>query len=117
MTKLLWATCVRNRITIVDIVHIPGTQMVLEHVDALSRPAPTVFGTEADREEWRLEQGMFEALQSFFGVVFTVDRFASRTNARCLRFNSKQWEPEAMHPSSAFAHAWGAAGTGGGRGV
>ena len=87
MTKLLWATCVRNRITIVDIVHIPGTQMVLEHVDALSRPAPTVFGTEADREEWRLERGMFEALQSFFAVVFTVNRFASRTNARCLRFN------------------------------
>lgn len=110
MTKLLWATCVRNRITIVDVVHIPGTQMVMEHVDALSRPVPTVFGTEADREEWRLEQGVFEAVQLFFGVRFTVDRFASRINTRCARFNAKQWEPEAIQPPSAFAHAWGEGG-------
>ena len=51
MTKLLWATCVAHRVTIVNIVHIPGTRMVEEGVDDLSRPKAAVFGSERDRGE------------------------------------------------------------------
>ena len=106
MTKLLWATCVQHRISIVDIVHIPGTQMVDEHVDALSRPVPHRLGSELDREEWMLSKTAFQHIQSHFSVQFSVDRFASRVNRQCSRFNSKRWEPEAEQPASAFAHDW-----------
>lgn len=110
MTKLLWATCVRNRITIIDVMHIPGTLMVTEQVDALSRPVAPAFGTEADRDEWMLTRAAFNRIEEFFGVRFTVDRFASRVNRRCPRYNAKQWEPEAADPPSAFAHEWGKRG-------
>ena len=62
MTKLLWATCVCHRITIVDIVHIAGTRMVEEGVDAISRPAPFPFGSERDREGWSLSEEAFGVL-------------------------------------------------------
>ena len=48
MTKLLWATCVANRITIIEIVHIAGSTMVVEGVDDLSRPKLASFGSERD---------------------------------------------------------------------
>lgn len=108
MTKLLWATCVSCRITIVDIVHIPGTQMVVEGVDDLSRPKPAVFGSERDRAMWSLSGDAMAMLQEWVGGPFTMDRFASRVNRKCVRYNAVQWEPEAVAPASAFAaeHDW-----------
>ena len=59
-----------------------------------------------DREEWVLSKTAFQHIQSHFSVQFSVDRFASRVNRQCSRFNSKRWEPEAEQPASAFAHDW-----------
>jgi hypothetical protein len=106
MVKLLWATCVRCRITIVEMVHIPGVQMVVEEVDALSRPVSAKFGTERDRAEWSLTDSAYASIESWLGVECTVDRFASRVNHRCARYCAKEWEPEALQPPSAFAHHW-----------
>ena len=108
MTKLLWATCVGHRITIVDIVHIAGTRMVEEGVDDLSRPKKTVFGSERDREHWALTEEVFGLLQAWVGGPFSFDRFASRVNKKCERFAAAGWEPEAVGPAGAFAetHDW-----------
>ena len=108
MTKLLWATCVAHRITIVDIVHIAGTRMVEEGVDSLSRPKAAAFGSERDRQEWSLTGEVVRLLQVWVGGPFSMDRFASRTNKKCARYTAAQWEPEAVAPPSAFAeqHDW-----------
>ena len=108
MTKLLWATCVAHRITIVDVVHIPGTRMVEEGVDDLSRPKKVVFGSEKDRAEWSLTVETVSLLQAWVGGSFTFDRFASRVNRHCARYTAAGWEPEAVAPASAFAdaHDW-----------
>ena len=86
MTKLLWATCVGHRITIVGIVHIAGTRMVEEGVDDLSRPKKAVFGSERDREHWALTEEVFGLLQAWVGGPFSFDRFASQVNKKCERF-------------------------------
>lgn len=108
MTKLLWATCLANRITIVDIVHIAGTTMVEEGVDDLSRPKLASFGSERDREGWSLTTECLQLLQRWVGGPFSIDRFASRVNAKCARYTAARWEPEAVAPASAFAdaHDW-----------
>ena len=108
MTKLLWATCVAHRITIVDIVHIAGTRMVEEGVDDLSRPKPAMLGSERDRAEWSLTSDIVQLLQGWAQGAFTFDRFASRVNHKCVRYSAAGWEPEAVGPASAFAdeHDW-----------
>lgn len=108
MTKLLWATCVANRITVVDVVHIPGTRMVEEGVDDLSRPKKVAFGSEKDRAEWSLTGEGMACIQAWLGGPISFDRFASRVNRKCVRYNAARWEPEAVAPASAFAeqHNW-----------
>ena len=92
----------------VDVVHIPGTRMVEEGVDDLSRPKKGAFGSEKDRAEWSLTGEGMACIQAWLGGPISFDRFASRVNRKCVRYNAARWEPEAVAPASAFAeqHNW-----------
>lgn len=43
-----------------------------------------------DRSDWMLNPRYFKQIQSFFGLLFTVDRFASFANRQVPRYNSFQ---------------------------
>ena len=47
-------------------------------------------------------------IQAWLGGPISFDRFASRVNRKCVRYNAARWEPEAVAPASAFAeqHNW-----------
>ena len=80
--------------------------MITSGVDALSRPYKFARGSEADRDDWRLCDHAFQWLQQVAGVVFTVDRMASRANRRCTQFCSQSSVDPESFGVSAFAVDW-----------
>ena len=80
--------------------------MITSGVDALSRPYKFARGSEADRDDWRLCDRAFQWLQQVTGVVFTVDRMASRANRRCTQFCSQSSVDPESFGVSAFAVNW-----------
>jgi hypothetical protein len=106
MVRQLWGLCASFNIRIVQVSHISGDTMISCGVDALSRPFRFSRGGEADRDEWRLKIKMFEWIQQFFGIQFSVDRMASRANRRCKQFAShSSIDPESLGPST-FSLDW-----------
>lgn len=73
---------------------IPRKQNV--HADYLSRCQ--------DCDDWSIDQSIFEYLNDKWGP-FTVDRFATHYNAKCLRFNSRFWVP-GTEAVDAFKQCW-----------
>lgn len=45
-----------------------------------------------DYDDWGINQSVFELVDEFWGP-HTVDRFASDCNNKCVRFNSRFWNP------------------------
>lgn len=45
-----------------------------------------------DCDDWQIEESIFEKLDKNWGP-YTIDRFASHYNTKCVRFNSKFWVP------------------------
>ena len=86
--------------------------MITSGVDALSHPYKFARGSEADRDGWRLCDLTFQWLQQVTGVVFTVDRMASRANRRYMQFCSHLSVDTELFGVSAFAVDW-AVGSGG----
>lgn len=66
------------------------------HADYLSRCQ--------DCDDWSINQSIFECLNDKWGP-FTVDRFATHYNAKCLRFNSRFWVP-GTEAVDAFKQCW-----------
>jgi hypothetical protein len=85
-----------------DIVLIPVwvPRELNKRADALSRKAYT------DCDDWQVSSGKFRYLDKLWGP-FTIDRFATDRNAKCLRFNSKVWCPgtEAIDSLSVVWHS------------
>ena len=57
-----------------------------------------------DYDDWQTTKGFFDKISQRWGP-FTVDRFASSTNAKCPRFNSLLWNP-GSEQVNAFSVAW-----------
>ena len=106
IVRRLWGICARFGIRIVQVSHIAGSVMITSGVDALSRPYKFARGSEADRDDWRLCDHAFQWLQQVAGVVFTVDRMASRANRRCTQFCSQSSVDPESFGVSAFAVDW-----------
>ena len=106
IVRRLWGICARFGIRIVQVSHIAGSVMITSGVDALSRPYKFARGSEADRDDWRLCDRAFQWLQQVTGVVFTVDRMASRANRRCTQFCSHSSVDPESFGVSAFAVDW-----------
>jgi hypothetical protein len=110
MVRCIWGLCTRWGIRIVQVSHISGDRMITAGVDALSRPVRFARRKEADRDEWRLVQAIFDKVQTFtvsvFGSELTVDRMATRASRRLERYNSvSSVDPEA-EAWSAFGVDW-----------
>ena len=106
IVRRLWGICARFGIRIVQVSHIAGSVMITSGVDALSRPYKFARGSEADRDDWWLCDHAFQWLQQVAGVVFTVDRMASRANRRCTQFCSQSSVDPESFGVSAFAVDW-----------
>lgn len=50
------------------------------------------FSRCLDCDDWSIEQAIYNKLNVRWGP-FTVDRFATHYNTKCVRFNSKYWVP------------------------
>lgn len=73
--------------------YIPTLQNV--QADALSRIVPS--------SDWSLPHHLFEEAEELFGER-TIDRFASPTSAKCVRYNSVIPSPTSY--GDAFLHSW-----------
>ena len=91
IVRRLWGICARFGIRVVQVSHIAGSVMITSGVDALSRPYKFARGSEADRDDWRLCDHAFQWVQQVTGMLFTVDRIASRANRRCVQFSHSRW--------------------------
>jgi hypothetical protein len=115
LTKKLWGLAIRHRISIAEVGHISGVEMVKVGVDGLSRPIVPKALSEADRADWRVAPELWcRIVNSMYPLEFTCDRFASRANALLPRFCSLTTEPGALTPPNALAHDWRSNGEGGG---
>jgi hypothetical protein len=115
LTKKLWGLAIRHRISIAEVGHISGVEMVRVGVDGLSRPIVPKALSEADRADWRVAPELWcRIVNSMYPLEFTCDRFASRANALLPRFCSLTTEPGALTPPNALAHDWRSNGEGGG---
>ena len=73
---------IRHRISIAEVGHISGVEMVKVGVDGLSRPIVPKALSEADRADWRVAPELWcRIVNSMYPLEFTCDRFASRANA------------------------------------
>ena len=104
--RYLYAQLSAAGMRIVDCVHISGTQMVAEGVDALSRPRPPRPNTSADRAQWRVTSHWFQRFQRWAAEPLTMDLFASRTDNRLPRFYCIQPCAEAEGVPNCFANTW-----------
>ena len=95
MARELWLWASARGIW-VTAVHIPGMQNV--KADAASRKA---YATD---KEWKLDDKVFWDINQHFGP-FSVDLFASQTNAQCDQYVSWKPNPFAMHVD-AFSMTW-----------
>ena len=57
-----------------------------------------------DWDDWGVSQHFFNSLDVVWGR-HTIDRFASFTNRKCVRFNTKFWTPGSLG-IDAFAYDW-----------
>ena len=69
----------------------------IERADYLSRCL--------DSDDWLVSVNVFSMLSSKWGP-YSVDRFASHLNAKCLRFNSRWWVP-GCEAVDAMVQWWG----------
>ena len=106
IVKLIWSICARFGIRIVQVSHISGGMMISVGVDALSRPYRFAKGSEMDRDDWRLIRSQFVWLQERLGCVFSIDRMASRVNARCDAYISVCDVDSGSEARSAFLVDW-----------
>lgn len=106
MVKVVLAAFAANGTVVEHVRRISSLDMEVAGTDGLSRPVVPRPLSEEDRAEWRLGRSGFCHIQQVLGVQFTVDRFASRVNAQCVRFFSRSYEPEAGRPVDAFASDW-----------
>lgn len=94
LAQQIWLWCLNLDIKLTA-AHIPGVQN--EVADFESRH----FN---DRGEWSLDEGTFNKLIVKLGVP-EIDLFASRLNAKCIRYVSWQRDPQAEF-IDAFSQAW-----------
>lgn len=85
--------CIKYEVSL-SATWIPRKQNV--HADYLSRCH--------DCDDWSIRQSIFEYLNQKWGP-YTVDRFATHYNAKCLRFNSRYWVPGTEAVDS-FTQCW-----------
>ncbi len=80
--RFLWAQLRAADSTIVDMVHVAGSQCCCGH--GLPRPPAKIFpeSSVADRVEWRLELPWFLRIQALARCHFAADLFADRANHR-----------------------------------
>jgi len=104
--RFLWEQLRAVGSTIVDMVHVAGTQFVSEGTDLLSRPPFFPENSVADRDEWRLEQHWFLRVQDWAGCQLAADLFADRDNHRLPVFFSAAICADAAGVPDCFANAW-----------
>ena len=85
--------CKSNHIAL-QVTWIPRNQN--EVADAMSKLI--------DKDDWSLDQGTFLLRDSIWGH-FTIDRFVTRYNTKCERFNSKFWNANTEAVKS-FSVSW-----------
>jgi hypothetical protein len=100
--RRIWELCLMNDVQL-SATHIPGTTMIAEGVDFLSREGLV------EPADWKLNPELFQWLDALWGPC-TIDRFASAINVQHrlgspLRFNSRRYEPGA-EAVDAFAQNW-----------
>ena len=84
VTTELWEFCLQRQL-LLSAEYLPGVENV--RADALSRTRP-------DSSDWMLDKELFSHLNKVWGP-FTVDLFASRTNAQLLKYVSWRLDPQA----------------------
>ena len=104
--RFLWEQLRAVGSTIVDMVHVPGTQFVSEGTDLLSRPPAFPENTVADRDEWCVALPWFQRIQEWAGCTFTADLFADRDNHRLPVFFSASICADASGVPDCFANRW-----------
>jgi hypothetical protein len=104
--RFLWEQLRAVGSTIVDMVHVPGAQFVIEGTDRLSRPLEPPLNSIADRDEWRVEHSWFERIQDWAQCAFAADLFADRDNHRLPLFYSATYCAEAVGHPDCFANVW-----------
>jgi hypothetical protein len=104
--RFLWEQLRAVGSTIVDMVHTPGSQFVIEGTDLLSRPVSFPENSVADRDQWRVAASWFDRIQQWAGVSFVADLFADRDNHRLPIFFSDEICAEAAGQPDCFANRW-----------
>jgi RNase P/RNase MRP subunit p29 len=104
--RFLWEQLRAVGSSIVEMVHVPGSQFVIEGTDLLSRPLEPPLNSIADRDEWRVEQTWFERIQDWAQCTFAADLFADRDNHRLPLFYSAGCCADAVGHPDCFANIW-----------
>mmetsp|Transcript_37009 Transcript_37009/g.98320 ORF Transcript_37009/g.98320 Transcript_37009/m.98320 type:complete len:1072 (+) Transcript_37009:2523-5738(+) len=96
--------CVDHQLATPLFLHIPGSQMVAEGVDALSRLHAVQARLTESNDRLR---GIVRAEAARLGWSITIDLFASMPNALTTRFYSRAVEPEAEGVDALSQPDWG----------
>ena len=104
--RFLWAQLRAVGSSIVEMVHVPGAQFVIEGTDLLSRPPEPPLNSIEDRDEWRVERSWFERIQDWAQCSFAADLFADRDNHRVPLFYSASCCADAVGHPDCFANVW-----------
>ena len=89
----IFSSCLRNNISLFP-ERVPREYNT--HADFVSKVI--------DYDDWQTTKCFFDKISQRWGP-FTVDRFASSTNAKCPRFNSLLWNP-GSEQVNAFSVSW-----------
>jgi hypothetical protein len=95
LARVLWRLCA-SLDTDLTAVWVPRS--LNARADFWSKHAPVA--------DMRLQPQWFGAVQKFFGVTFTIDRFASASNSLCTKFDSWVFEVGTSHVDT-FTADWG----------
>ena len=104
--RFLWEQLRAVGSSIVEMVHVPGSQFVIEGTDRLSRPLEPPLNSIADRDEWRVERSWFARIQDWAQCTFAADLFADRDNHRLPLFYSASCCADAVGHPDCFANVW-----------
>lgn len=103
LAKELWKVTIAAGIDLIS-CWIPGNEMLVNGVDALSRIRESgVHSLSVTDETWKLACDIATQL---FGCAFTVDMFAANGNQRCERFWSERFSVGAEQVDALAVPSW-----------
>ncbi|CAC5407830.1 unnamed protein product [Mytilus coruscus] len=94
----------RIAITIADICIRVEIQLSPQWIPRTDNVKTDLFSKKSDCDDWEIKEFIFNHLNKKWGR-YSIDRFASDYNKKCMRFNSKHW-CTGTEGIDAFNYAW-----------